>query len=138
MSADAERERETADGNESDDGYRASRSVGRFIRPYSAGDVVFEAGARGNAMYVVIAGRVRITRAGSGEVLNELGPGEFFGEMALVGDGVRRGTATALDDGTRLAEIDRARFVYLVGQQPAFSLTVMRVLSERLARAQGL
>jgi CRP/FNR family cyclic AMP-dependent transcriptional regulator len=56
----------------------------------------------------------------------------------LVDSGTRMASAVALDDGTRLAVIDRARFIYLVSQQPAFSLTVMRVLSQRLARAQSI
>jgi CRP-like cAMP-binding protein len=87
-------------------------------------------------MFVILEGQVRIDRGGS--ALSELGPGEFFGEMALVDSGTRMASAVALAAGTRLAEIDRARSIYLVSQQPAFSLTVMRVLSQRLARAQSI
>lgn len=113
------------------------RDLGRFVREYARGDTVFEQGSRGVSMYVVLTGKVRIERRGiaGAEVLSDLGPGEFFGEMALVDTGTRLAAAVALADETRLAEIDRARFIYLVSQQPAFSLTVMRVLSQRLARA---
>jgi len=116
-----------------------ARDVGRFVREYGRGDTVFEQGSRGASMYVILAGKVRIERLGSAgpEILSELGPGEFFGEMALVDSGTRMAAAVALSDETRLAEIDRARFIYLISQQPAFSLTVMRVLSQRLARAQS-
>jgi CRP/FNR family transcriptional regulator, cyclic AMP receptor protein len=114
----------------------AARDVGRFVTEYGEGDLIFEQGSRGNSMFVIVDGRVRIDRDGS--ALSELGPGEFFGEMALVDSGTRMASAVALDDGTRLAVIDRARFIYLVSQQPAFSLTVMRVLSQRLARAQSI
>ncbi len=123
-----------------------ARDVRRFCRDYAAGQTIFNAGDRGNCMFIVLAGAVRIVRtvggSGSGsdsereDVLAELGPGEFFGEMALVDNSTRMASAVAVT-GTRLAEIDRARFVYLVGQQPAFALTVMRVLAQRLARAQA-
>ena len=114
-----------------------ARDVRRFVRVYAADEVVFAHGARGTSMFVVVNGRVAVERA-DGSRLAELGPGEFFGEMALVGEGVRAATVRALDAATQLAEIDRARFIYLVGQQPAFSLTVMRVLAERLGRAQAV
>lgn len=116
----------------------AARDLRRFVREFAAGANIFSAGDRGHCMYVVLDGRVRITRRRGAEdaVLAELGPGEFFGEMALVDSSTRMATAVALAP-TRLAEIDRARFIYLVGQQPAFSLTVMRVLAQRLARAQS-
>jgi CRP/FNR family transcriptional regulator, cyclic AMP receptor protein len=118
-----------------EDCHFAARDVGRFVTEYRQGDLIFEQDSRGSSMFVILEGQVRIDRSGS--ALNELGPGEFFGEMALVDSGTRMASAVALADGTRLAEIDRARFIYLVSQQPAFSLTVMRVLSQRLARAQS-
>lgn len=90
-------------------------------------------------MYIVLEGTVRILRTVGNreEQLSDLGPGEFFGEMALVDNSTRMASAVAVTT-ARLAEIDRALFVYLVGQQPAFALTVMRILAQRLARAQAL
>jgi CRP/FNR family cyclic AMP-dependent transcriptional regulator len=130
-----------SDASEPLEPFIAARDVRRFVREFAAGATVFTAGDRGTCMYVVLEGRVQIVRparaaGGAGEVLAELGTGEFFGEMALVDSSTRMATAIALT-ATRLAEIDRARFIYLVGQQPAFSLTVMRVLAQRLARAQA-
>jgi CRP-like cAMP-binding protein len=119
-----------------EDRHFAARDVGRFVTEYRRGDLIFEQDSRGSSMFVILEGQVRIDRSGS--ALSELGPGEFFGEMALVDSGTRMASAVALADGTRLAEIDRARFIYLVSQQPAFSLTVMRVLSQRLTRAQSI
>lgn len=111
-----------------------SRDVRKFQRTYAAGDVVFEKGARGASMFVVLEGSVRI-EDGAGPIPREIatrGPGEFFGEMALVDGGVRLATAIAIGSPTRLVEIDKARFIYLVSQQPAFSLTLMRELCRRI------
>jgi len=85
-------------------------------------------------MFIVLKGSVRISRA-SGDVrvrLGEFKEGEFFGEMALVGSGLRTGTATIQVDNTELVTVNQARFVYLVSQQPAFALSVMRLMGRRV------
>jgi CRP/FNR family transcriptional regulator, cyclic AMP receptor protein len=112
------------------------QAADRFIQDYQRGDVVFAEGDIGKEMYVVAAGKVEISRAqddGACRVLACLGAGEMFGEMALVAEGRRFGSARALEDGTQLVCIDQARFVYLVSQQPAFALSVIRVMAQRLA-----
>ena len=110
------------------------RDLRRFTRRFAAGDLVFEEGSAGRCMYVVLEGAVRID-SGQGEAsrtLNTLGPGQSFGEIALLEEGRRTASAVATRTPTVLVEIDKARFVYLVGQQPAFALTVMRSLARRM------
>ena len=63
-----------------------------------------------------------------------VGRGECFGERGLGEGGIREAAAFAAQSPTRLAEIDRARFMYLVSQQPAFALTVIRTLCQRLRK----
>lgn len=110
------------------------RDLGRFLRRYAAGDLVFEQGSPGRCMYVVIEGEVQIHAgdAAARRHLNTLGPGQSFGEIALLEEGRRTASAVATRTPTVLVEIDKARFVYLVGQQPAFALTVMRSLARRM------
>ncbi|MEO6928058.1 MAG: cyclic nucleotide-binding domain-containing protein [Casimicrobiaceae bacterium] len=114
----------------------ALRDVRRFQTSYAAGELVFEQGSRGTSMFVVLEGAVRIVDHGGDapKVIARMGAGEFFGEMALVDGGIRVAAAFAEHSSTRLAEIDRARFIYLVSQQPAFALTVIRTLCQRLRR----
>jgi CRP-like cAMP-binding protein len=66
----------------------------------SAGTVVFTEGDPGDAMYVVVQGIVQIYRdTTSGRLaLAKIHPGEFFGEMALIGNTPRTATAVALSD----------------------------------------
>lgn len=111
-----------------------ARDIRKFERTYAAGDVVFEKGARGSSLFVVIEGSVRIEdlRDGAPMEIARRGAGEFFGEMALVDGGKRGASAIAAETPTRLAEIDKARFMYLVSQQPAFSLTLIRELCRRI------
>lgn len=110
----------------------------RFIQPYQAGEQVFQEGDIGKEMFVVVSGSVEIYRQtpeGGRKVLATLSSGEMFGEMALVAEGRRFASARAAADDTRLVCIDQARFVYLVSQQPAFALSVIRMMAQRLAGA---
>lgn len=111
----------------------------KFIESFQAGNTVFAQGSKGAFMYVVVKGSVEIRREAEGVVrkVAELGPGEIFGEMAVVDSGLRMASAIAVSDDTRLVAIDQARFVYLTSQQPVFALTVMRIMAERI-RAMGL
>ena len=64
---------------------------------YLPGDVIIGEGEHGDALYVIARGRVRVSqRDEDGEhALADLVGGDFFGEMALLGDHVRRATVTA-------------------------------------------
>jgi CRP/FNR family transcriptional regulator, cyclic AMP receptor protein len=106
----------------------------RFIRTYRQGEIVFEEGTHGREMFIVHTGRVRISMDGpDGEILLAvLGPGEVFGEMALVDDAPRSATATALENDTQLVLVDHAKFFYLINQQPAFALTLLHTPAQRI------
>ena len=118
----------------------AARDISKFVRSFAAEEVVFAQGTRGASMFIVVAGSVRIEdRSGPApRLIARRGTGEFFGELALVDSGIRSASAIAAETPTRLAEIDRARFMYLVSQQPAFSLAIIRELGRRLAIADRI
>jgi len=60
-------------------------------REYLAGEVIFDEGEVGQAIYLMLAGQVSICRQGRPEDghLATLGAGEFFGELGLLDDSVR-------------------------------------------------
>jgi CRP-like cAMP-binding protein len=101
-------------------------------RELPAGTVIFEEGETGEEMFGVVAGKVEL-RMPDGRVFT-LGPDESFGEMAVVDQSPRSGTAIAVED-TTLAVIDRRRFLFLVHETPTFALQVMGSLAERLRAA---
>jgi CRP/FNR family cyclic AMP-dependent transcriptional regulator len=112
----------------------AACNLSKFERHFVSGDVISSEGDHGTSTFVIVAGAVRIERRQGAETLTVAvrRQGDFIGEIALVGDGTRSAAAVAVKTPTRLVEDDRARFMYLVSQQPAFSLTVMRELCRRI------
>jgi CRP-like cAMP-binding protein len=96
---------------------------------FTRGQTIFQEGDPGEVMYVVIEGEVDIVLRDN--VVNSLGPGGIFGEMALVDHRPRSATAVAKTD-CKLASIDERRFFFLIQQTPNFALSVMRVMASRL------
>ncbi|MDX2163310.1 MAG: cyclic nucleotide-binding domain-containing protein [bacterium] len=98
---------------------------------HKAGEVIFNKGDDAQFMYVVIEGEVEIELL---ENLTEIvDQGGFFGEMALITDEPRSATVRAKTD-VKLVPVDERRFLFMLQETPGFSITVMRVLVERLRR----
>jgi len=106
----------------------------RFLRSYKKGDVIFEDGSEGDEMFIVHLGRVGIVKQDGGkkQVLATLGPGDFFGEMALIDNSPRSASAIAEEDETKLIVLDKPKFTYMVQQLPDFSLAIMAKLCQRI------
>ncbi|MCC6765140.1 MAG: cyclic nucleotide-binding domain-containing protein [Deltaproteobacteria bacterium] len=96
------------------------------------GTVLFRQGDPSDSMFVVAAGRVRLTLGGGAEIqeIGTVGPGEFFGEVSLITGGERSASAEVIED-SRLLVIDRDAFHMLLQDDLA---TVTRMLSEQGVR----
>src|SRR5215510_129538 len=104
----------------------------RDVRLFKAGDVIFAEGDVGDHMFAVLEGDVEIRKGD--RVLETVGAGGVFGELALIDDSVRSATAMAIRD-CRLAAVNQQRFTSLVQRTPYFALDVMKILADRLRRA---
>ena len=93
------------------------------------GDFLFREGDSGDKMYVLLEGEIEIFLGDF--MLETAGPGVLIGEMALIDDGPRTANAVA-KTASRLAEIDRRRFHFLIQQHPHFATHVMKELADRL------
>jgi CRP/FNR family transcriptional regulator, cyclic AMP receptor protein len=95
------------------------------------GQVVFSAGDPGREMFIVRTGSVDLR---SGETLLEtVGQGGIFGELALVDPAPRSATAVAGPD-CSLVLVDASSFNDLVRKVPGLALEVMKVMARRLRR----
>jgi signal transduction histidine kinase len=103
-------------------------------RTYRAGEVIFHAGAPGDGFYVVQTGRVQLTAVvgdNQPRVLATFGPGDFFGEMAVLDDAPRSATAVAEVDTVALF-LGREALLRLLDARPRLALDLIREFSRRM------
>ena len=104
-------------------------------RDYDPGEDVIRESEPGEAMFVVLSGRVRMHKGGV--TVAELDRGQHFGEMALIDRTVRSLTATAVEP-SRLIEIRRKEFYSIIKKEPTLSVKLLwsfvQVLAERLRK----
>jgi signal transduction histidine kinase len=101
---------------------------------FAAGQEVFREGDRGDGLYVVREGLVEITGVVEQKgrlVFYRVGPGDVFGEMAVIEDKPRSACAVAKVE-TRVYFIPRAEMLGLVERSPALALALLREISHRL------
>ncbi len=103
---------------------------------FKKGDVIFEAGEPGDALFVIYEGTVEVVKpAEKGEpeqIMTELGEGEIFGEMALIEELPRSATVRAKED-CRLLRIPREYFFRLLQQDQNIALKIYKAISLVLA-----
>jgi len=95
----------------------------------AAGSSIYREGEPGTHMYGVVSGGVELRKGRV--VVARLGPGDVFGERALVDHSPRNLDALSVEE-TVLAEIDRKLFLFLVYETPTFALGIMEALGRRL------
>ena len=91
--------------------------------------MLIEEGAAGREFFVLVEGTVDVER--KGKKIDSLGPGDFFGETALLTDRPRNATVTTSST-VRALVLTKQRFRQLLGQNPLISLKVMKSVAERL------
>ena len=101
---------------------------------YDRGKPVIEEGQTGIRMYVVLEGRVAVSIGGG--VVERLGPGGVFGELALVGPSPRLASVAAETDCTLLA-LNRQVFLNLVKAGPEFAASLLAAVAERVRAVAG-
>lgn len=100
------------------------------IEEFDAGRKILLEGTAGYAFYVVDRGQVSVTH--EGEALRTLGPGEFFGEIAILGGGRRTASVTASEP-TTLWKLFGTAFRQLEQTNPDVSQALQEAMRQRLA-----
>jgi CRP/FNR family cyclic AMP-dependent transcriptional regulator len=105
-------------------------------RTSARGDIIFREGERGDTVYLVVEGKVKITTGGSGNrenLLAILGPGDVFGELTLFDPSPRTATATALTE-LRYASLSHDQLRAWLQTRPDVAGMLLAVLARRLRR----
>lgn len=104
------------------------------LRSYAAGETIFKAGDPGTEMFIVQEGEVDIVIKGA--VVETVGTEHFFGELALIDEAPRSADAVARS-ACKLLPLNQREFTFLVDEIPFFAIRVMKVLADRLRRADA-
>ena len=99
------------------------------LHAVAAGEVVVQQGDEGDAFYVIVSGAADVRQ--DDRSIASLGPGDFFGEIALIDGKPRSATVVASDD-LVLLRIWRAPFLRLLDEQPATRHAVLLALTQRI------
>jgi CRP-like cAMP-binding protein len=112
--------------------------IERFGRNVKAGDTLFREGDPGKEMFVIQAGKVRLTRTirGQEKQLAELGAGEFFGEMSIINDKPRTATAVVMED-AQLLVLDPRTFEAMIKANTEIAVRMIKKLAKRLDDANA-
>ncbi len=105
-------------------------------RRYRRGEVIFHQGDPGDALHIIVGGRVKISspsESGVEAILATLRPGEFFGALSLLDGAPRSASATAVD-ATETLVLPRDRFRRLVNDVPSIRDHVLAMLAQELRR----
>jgi CRP-like cAMP-binding protein len=108
-----------------------AQAVGREL---AQGELLFRAGEPGGQLYAVLEGRVRIFAAGAAGAeitLNLLGPGEVFGEIAML-DGAERTASAAALEPSRLLQLRRESVLAAMRHHPELAERIILLLCRRL------
>jgi CRP/FNR family cyclic AMP-dependent transcriptional regulator len=105
-------------------------------RTLARGHVVFREGDAGDRLFVILDGKVKISRAapdGRENLLAVLGAAEMFGELSLFDPGPRTASATTITNST-LASLDHDDLRPLLIERPGVAVQLLKALAQRLRR----
>lgn len=104
---------------------------------FREGSMIFREGEKGDKLYIVLDGRVRISKFIPGvgeEALTVLDRGDFFGEMALIDDKPRSADGKAHESDATVLSIDRATLNEILSMDPHASLQFLNLLCRMISR----
>ena len=123
-----------------DDDGAAALQAGVTIVELARAERLFEEGASGNQLYVVLDGKIKLTRAaadGRENLLSVVGPGEMFGELSLFDPRPRTASAIAVTD-SRLGALAHDDLRNWLTGRPDVALHLLQALAQRLRRANDV
>jgi CRP-like cAMP-binding protein len=100
------------------------------IESYSAGETVFRQGDPADSAYFIRSGEVEVVDESTGSVIRKLGPGDYFGEIALITDAPRSATIRTIST-VELAVLGKRNFLNMMRLMPTTEEAILRTVQER-------
>ena len=121
------------------DEYLRLLAFGAERRWLESGHVLFREGAAADCAFVVLSGRLTLTRdlpAGHDQPIGDAGPGSILTEIAMISDAHRHFTATAADE-SEVMRISRVLFHRMLQEYPEVAMATEKRLRENFSRLTG-
>ena len=110
----------------------------RFIdRNYKVGEAIVNQGQGGEGFFIIVSGKAEITRQradGAAIVVNQIGPTDFLGELALLDDGLRTASATVTEP-VQCLVLTRWDFLGVLKEDADMAIAILQELARRFRRA---
>ncbi|HLE29754.1 MAG TPA: cyclic nucleotide-binding domain-containing protein [Anaerolineales bacterium] len=110
----------------------------RFVeREFAAGQAVVTQGQGGEGFFVIVSGKAEVIRErsdGTKAVVNTFGPTDFFGELALLDDGLRTASVVTTE-ATQCLVLTRWDFLAALREDVEMSVIILQELAKRFRRA---
>lgn len=114
------------------------RLAKRFIeRQYDAGQAIVTQGQGGEGLFIIVSGKADVFRArveGEKVLVNQFGPTDFFGEMALLDEGIRTATVVSTEKTVCLV-LTRWDFLGILNEDAEMSIVILQELARRFRMA---
>ena len=122
------------DINEDETTLRVRNSAGSRKMMYAAGEYIFREGEPGDTAFVLLKGKVQITRRVDDKIkpVGVVTIGGMFGEMALIDDAARMGTARAIGGSTQVLVVSRRIFEEKLEGADPFLRALITILAKRV------
>jgi CRP/FNR family cyclic AMP-dependent transcriptional regulator len=106
-------------------------------REYAAGQTIVEQGKGGEGFFIILSGKAEATRKradGTKVVVNQFGPTDYFGELALLDDGIRTATVAATEK-VECFVLVRWDFLAKLGTNADMAVKILQELARRFRQA---
>ncbi len=109
----------------------------KFGKTFSQGDIIFAEYEPGETFYLIQEGKVKVTKLvdGKEKILDIFGPGDIFGEMAIIEKKPRSATVEALTD-LKVLEFNKDNFTFLLTANPSWIEKLIRSFAKRIYEAK--
>jgi CRP/FNR family transcriptional regulator, cyclic AMP receptor protein len=110
---------------------------GALGKEYDDGAIICRQGEIGDCMFVVQAGQVDVIQGESGHeiVINNLRPGDIFGEMTIIDRQPRSATARAKGN-ARVLTLDKRSFLRRVHEDPSLAFQILKQMTQRIRKSE--
>ncbi len=110
------------------------QKYGKTLPP---GEIIFSEWEPGENFYLIYDGHVRVSKIVSGreKILDTFGPGDIFGEMAILEQQPRSATITTLDE-VKVLEFNKQNFELLMKSNPEIALRLLKMFCKRIYDAR--